>query len=240
MTNDSYSIWMYGSRARGDWDSKSDFDLFIAIDSLERVKDVCFRNGIAENRCSISAYSWDEIEKMSSYGSLFLHHLKLEGKRIVDSPAGRLRLEALLSNLCPYQNAARDVVGFKTAIADVRQSINTGWLLNYELSVVATILRHASILGCYIAGQPQFGRLSPVHWLAKEWNLNDGVLNKFSELYMFRLAADGREQCPPVASQEYLEKWCRFLERFLNKLEIKVDAYNRTLPTLSPSGAGCS
>src|SRR5438552_4163356 len=98
--NELNTLWLYGSYARRDSDSWSDVDLLLVSNSelVEEglgVEETLRRAdlNLAEipelntwvtepSKLSISRYTWNEIEEMASYGSLFLHHLRLEGESL--------------------------------------------------------------------------------------------------------------------------------------------------------------
>ena len=86
---------------------------------------------------------------MTAAGSLFLRHVQWEGKILYEQPNCRGWLSTLLREIRPYRNVGRDLVGHRTVIGDVLESLRLNGSIRYELSVLATVLRHAAILGCY-------------------------------------------------------------------------------------------
>jgi hypothetical protein len=67
----------------------------------------------------------------------------------------------LLRNLPPFSRAAEDLAGFRVALAEGVASLENGGWVDFECEVIATVARHAAILGAYCAGQPEFGRERP-------------------------------------------------------------------------------
>jgi hypothetical protein len=49
-------------------------------------------------------------------------------------------------------------MAFRHAAAEARRSLNDHGWLDLELQVMATVVRHAAILGAYCAGLPDYGR----------------------------------------------------------------------------------
>lgn len=208
------AIWLYGSSARGDQDHLSDFDVLLVGPSGPSALATATR--VAGRRSAdISRYSWSEVSSMESYGSLFLHHLKLEGRPLYEdqSCAGQLRRK--LDGLGDYTRANKDVAAFKTVLADVGESLSVGDLVTHDLAVIATVVRHASILGCWLLGDPQFGRTVPVHrYAASHGRAFDG----FADLYAYRLYFDNRmtrRDLRPVCPQ----RWLRRAESLVSSLE---------------------
>ena len=159
MSGDAY--WLYGSHSRGDADAYSDVDILLVSDGRSLSRNVVLPNGLGEGK-KVSRYSWMEIVGMAKYGSLFLHHVRLEGKPLYEEDECRGTLCGILESMPKYQKGARDVKGFKTVLDDVRVALQSQCDEPFELSVLATVIRHASILLCWIHGMPQFGRTRPV------------------------------------------------------------------------------
>ena len=191
--NHGTAIWMYGSSARGDRDVLSDLDILVVGDMRPSMT-TTIRKIIADERCpSISKYSWQEVSGMSEYGSLFLHHLRLEGFPIHEDSGCKGRLSQMLHQMGPYTKARRDVSAFKSVLYDVERSLIVGDLVAFELSVLATVIRHASILGCWLLGEPHFGRTKPVERFSTAIKTLDyHEFEAFPELYAYRLHFDRR------------------------------------------------
>lgn len=195
------AVWLYGSHARGDADADSDVDLFMASDESIPFPDIEAETRPLHWGGSVSRYSWSEVEGMAANGSLFLQHLRLEGRPLYESSNQRGRLAAILSRMDGYHLADRDLRGFRAVLEDVAQSLRSGGPEIFELSVLGTVLRHASILGCWLLRRPSFGRIRPVAQLVTSTGLAPGISSGFPDLYRFRLFVDGRLQrgaLPPV------------------------------------------
>ena len=209
-----WSVWEYGSVARGDADRLSDFDVLVVGPETGELGTVMSAAGLDFHRASISRYSWDEIVGMAGYGSLFLHHVRLEGRPLYENDACRGQLRTVLDELGEYTLARRDVQGFKTVLGDVAESLRYGGAKAFELSVLGTVIRHGSILGCWLLGNPTFGRLAPVESFAAAAGLAVSMVD-FERLYMYRLYCDGRLQrstLRPVAAEFWLHRAQRLVE----------------------------
>ena len=192
MNSSPYAVWLYGSHARGVVDSCSDLDILVATDALTHIDEIHGNVPVELNGASLTVYSWNEIRLMADYGSLFLQHLKLEGVPLYESPSHRGNLRGLLDNIVDYKHARRDIRGFKVVLEDVAEALSFGGQEKYELSVLATIIRHSTILGCWLLNRPSFGRLEPVSRFVSARNIESVVGREFPDLYGYRLFADGR------------------------------------------------
>lgn len=141
----TYVRMLYGSRARGDQDGLSDTDHLVIDDEPG------------------ADYSWDDILRLRSYGSLFLWHLALEGVVLDSDEDGADRWTRLSTSLPAYRRVDDDIESFQTVLTDVQHALtarDTDVL--FEASVLARTVRHAAILGCHVTGDPNFSRYGAV------------------------------------------------------------------------------
>lgn len=219
------AIWLYGSHARGDADSLSDVDLLVVSDHTIN-KDVITSIVGSTSHVSIALYGWREIEGMAAYGSLFLRHLQLEAYAILEDMAVRDRLGQLLSMLPRYSLATRDVIGFHTVLNDVRSSLNSDPHLVFELATIATLFRHACILGCALSGDHCFSRFEPVTRVVRRWGLASSWSREFPSLYSYRMYADARSAPPGKPSRDMVQLWCDRAEVLLSEIEVRINEFN--------------
>jgi Nucleotidyltransferase domain len=224
------SIWLYGSTARGDADRFSDIDVLVVSDTgnWQRQLDVTVHEvfGAEPQRLAPLHFSWREIYSMAEYGSLFLHHLRLEGRDLSDEDG---HLGQLLRRLPSYRRAGHEVRAFRTVLKDVRLSIEGPHSPSFELSVVATALRHAFILGCYVSGQPDFGRVTPFQRLCPILGEPPRLEAELAALYEFRLYQHGRAAMPFTPNTVDVHRWLDKAETLLVAIQERVDVYDRTL-----------
>ena len=153
------AVFLYGSYARGDADEFSDVDILaISPDKPDHDEILTLLSVSQPGPLNISHYTWTEFESMGSYGSLFLHHISVEAKVLLYKGDAENRLSKVLDSLPTYRYANRDLNNFRSMIDDVQEGLAVGIPTNFELSVLGGIVRHASILVCYLAGIPTFGR----------------------------------------------------------------------------------
>ena len=223
MLGSHSAVWLYGSFARGDSDSLSDIDLLHITDDLNVGTPREGRISRSES-VSVSGYLWKEIEGMAEHGSLFLHHLRLEGRPLVESRQCQGRLVKILAGLGPYCLASRDVVGFGQVLDDIRLSLaDSEASLFYELSTLGTVFRHAAILGCALQGSFCFSRSEPVARIVSQHRLPEHWVSEFRDLYDYRLFMDGRiEECEPPRL-ELARLWCSRTRVLLDVVGRQVD-----------------
>ena len=216
-----WSVWSYGSSARGDADGLSDVDVLLVGPHGGQSERVLVAAGLCSTDVSISRYSWDEIRGMAKYGSLFLHHIRLEGRPLYEGESCKGRLSTIVAELGEYTLARRDIRGFKVVLADIAESLEHGGSMVFELSVLATVIRHASILGCWLIGAPMFGRLTPVACFAAATG-RTVTLDDFEPLYMYRLYCDGRLGRSALRSVT-VGTWLDRAQRLVESLEEVLD-----------------
>jgi hypothetical protein len=88
------------------------------------------------------------------------------------------------------------VLAYRKAVSDVRLSLLSAGCVPFELSVLAATLRHAAVLGCYIIGNPNFGRISAIETYARCSALGDWTHTKIRALLDYKLWSEGRLAFP--------------------------------------------
>jgi len=208
-------VWLYGSSARGDRDPSSDVDLLVVGDGTVDWPGLPLP---ARDNLSISRYAWDEIEHMADYGSLFLHHVREEGRPLQEMRGARLR--GLLSEMGPYSRADRELACFSAVINDVERELEGDHSAQFELSVLATAARHASILGCYLIGMPRFGRTSAFRTRLPQLGYADSFVNEVIHLYSFRRADDEGRAVSTRASTEDVNLWVVRIRQIIDEVAL--------------------
>jgi len=223
------AVWLYGSAARGDSDSESDVDILVVGDHCLEKNELTAISNADSRKLSISHYTWHELKGIASYGSLFLHHLRREARCLVEGSAVIGEMRSILDSLGPYRRARMDLNAFETSVADVQYSLTHDGSIPFELSILATTLRHASILGCYVSGQPCFARLEPIRQFVEEWHLDAATITCFEELYRYRLWAVRHSGVPSEVSMQQVDRWCELISDLLGELGIQIDVYERSV-----------
>lgn len=100
----NYSIAIFGSSLRADFDKYSDRDLLVVandFETLEKLKKI-----YSKDNWSISYYTYSKLKYLSENGSLFIKHLKNESKIIVDKKS---RLNKILNEFNPKSDYKKDI-----------------------------------------------------------------------------------------------------------------------------------
>jgi len=159
-SKDILAIILFGSTARKDEDIYSDKDVFIlcndlTLDELLRLKINHILPRI-DKAMSICCYRYKDAVLMAKQGSLFMLHLKLQGKIIFSKDS---IIEKILDRLKPYENYEKDLKYYAELLSDVKESFSRRKKLSeFDLSLLFTIARNTCILLCYRCGTPKFGR----------------------------------------------------------------------------------
>lgn len=235
------SVWVYGSAARGDADERSDVDILVVGDG-QGWRDAVATDAEAARllregrQLSPMHFSWAEIEAMCGYGSLFLHHVKLHGRTLLPADGDQLCL--LLDELPPYRRALQEMEAFAIVLDDVAAALAADHSPTFELAVIATALRHAFILGCYVEGEPDFGRTTPFYRLARELDLPSETANELARLYEFRLHQQGRAPVPFQPATNDVRYWLEVADTLLATIRRRVNDFDRAVSRASGSGSG--
>lgn len=214
-------IWLYGSVARGTYSESSDLDVLVVSDSEPdplMLKATVAALPQAEH-LSVRRYSWCEVSRMAEYGSLFLLHVKLEG-HLLFSSARAPGLVELLATLPDYRNDARDIRGFVQALDDSRWALDDAFDEDdvlFELGVIATVIRHCSILACYKLGAPQFQTADSIRLSFAAVGMAE-VADAATDLYQFRLATARKIRPSAKATLTAANIWLSLGRSFVEKV----------------------
>ena len=229
-----YAVWLYGSEARGDALPGSDIDILLVGDAPPPI-DLSGR--FPGRRISLSCYEWKEINRMAQYGSLFLHHIRLEAKMLFESFEAEGKLQSQLDHLPCYQRAARDVRAFRQSLRDIASELPHPPAMEFELATLAALVRRIAILGCYLLGCPLFDRTGPVAKVVEAWKLPSQFASDFPNLYRYRLAADDLGTVTTVPDAAILLAWVKRTRLLLDNLEAETYEFYDSLPRSNPTGA---
>lgn len=205
------SIYVYGSVARNDADEDSDCDVFICTNYHSHQEYLFLKKAVSfwesEYGCEFSLYQMDTLQKMWENGSYFLWHIKKEGILLYQQNS---EFQNLLNSLPSYRDTKKDFEEYAEILKDIEQSVaydNT--TLVYELSVLAILARNICIGCCYLLGNMDFGRKTPI--IKCNDFFGEGFpfsISEYNKLYQFRLASSrGKKIDQCNVSPSYVRLW---------------------------------
>jgi predicted nucleotidyltransferase len=100
----NYSVAIFGSSLRADFDKYSDRDLLIVANDFETLEKL--KKNYSKDDWSISFYTYSKLKYLSENGSLFIKHLQNESEIIIDK---KDRLIKILNQFNPKSNYKKDI-----------------------------------------------------------------------------------------------------------------------------------
>lgn len=172
------ALVLFGSEARGDSDRGSDVDI-AAFGRVSRITELIeLKRSLASKintKTNVSAYSTATAELMARTGSLFLWHLKLEGKVLASQSDW---YDNVLYNLVPYSlhKAYLDLSTFRVVLSDIQSALrrSTSTVL-FETSTMFSVLRSMGMIVSMVDNHPCFSRLQPILYLRSRLSASFGL-----------------------------------------------------------------
>lgn len=156
------SIIIFGSAARGESDAYSDVDVCVITRNILDTSQSDILKKIISEQYTLSSedvtiYASSQIEDMIEYGSLFLWHVKLEGKILFD--VGYFK-EAI-DKLSRYDKHLSELYYHSELIDDVARSVAIFSVVNeLDLSQIFTVCRNTCMILAHYNNEYAFGRNS--------------------------------------------------------------------------------
>jgi predicted nucleotidyltransferase len=156
------AVVQFGSTARGDSDKYSDRDICAIVTDLPDRRIGVLKRRVAKlydtDAQSLSAYRLSTIRHMARSGSLFLWHLKREGRVLYER---RGAMKRTLRGLHQYRRYSEDLLRFQEVFDDtVHQFNDRGQLDLFDLHALFLVVRNVCMLLTVKAGDPCFGRVT--------------------------------------------------------------------------------
>lgn len=214
------SIIMFGSTARAEEDAYSDVDVCVITwestneSEIEAIKSIIDDNyGLQDTE--IIVYSSDQFETMNAYGSLFLWHLKLEGKVLFD----RNYFCQVMKRLSVYEKHLCELDFHADLLTDVASSMERLRIVNeLDLSQLFTICRNTCMILSHFNKEFAFGRKSAFQSARRIYNDLPLTEEEYTYLSKWKLRYERSLfddlELPSVDYVEFLLNKCRGLMYF--------------------------
>lgn len=212
------SIILYGSHARKDHDESSDYD--ICVITRERKNEELNMRELEEAivpfevaGTNIVCYPEAILDSMLAHGSLFLWHLKLEGKVLY----GEQYLNDKLHGLARFKTHYEEIKYHAELFHDLKRAWELLCIVNeLDLSLLFTIVRNTCMVLAHKAGKPSFGRVSS-YYSAKESFLNLPItIDQYLYLSRWKLLYERESRKPAqLPSNGEFEKLLLEIDKFL-------------------------
>ena len=221
-------IYLFGSVARGDQDEQSDVDILIVIDDCSEDDYIKYKKeyaSILQIPVSwISLYREKKILKMHEKGSYFLWHLKQEGKVLYSREN---ELDKLFSTLPRYRSMKEDIKEYQQILDDVKEELHNVYLcIEYELSVLASLVRNTCITLSYLNNRFDFSRNLVVEYCIDKYKI-DISLEEYKILYQYRSYETGKISEVAKGKIDDIKKWAKVEKQLLDIAEKEVDDYEK-------------
>lgn len=158
------AVILFGSHARGDADPLSDRDICAFVrprdySHLEEMRGV-LEQALHVESDALAIYPASVVQEMAEAGSLFLWHLRLEGRILFDRNDFA---RDTFASLAVFSGYAEELHLFDTLLLDVEAAlVSDGVLTEIDLHLLHSITRNICILLTSYSGTPAFGRASSV------------------------------------------------------------------------------
>lgn len=223
----NYSLYLYGSSARGDAVAHSDVDILVLFDSGSSVnkKDIIIPSHLRSSvgNDDISYYSFERIKEMYKEGHLFAWHLHNEARYINGGP-DKL---GILGKPNVYQGFNEDAVSLLNLLKSIPENVKENPRnVVYEAGLAYVCARNIAMSASYYAPNGlTFSAYAPFH-LGYDDNQFPLSPEKYDALRNARLSGSRGLDAPDIHAElllpsvEKLLIWCKVeIERIARKIQ---------------------
>ncbi|WP_152536240.1 hypothetical protein [Mesorhizobium loti] len=181
------SICLFGSWARNTADQFSDKDVLIVGLTQEECDSVAYK--WRTSGWSVSCFTADHFLKMASAGSLFVQHIKIEGKIVEDSGI----LSAALDCFAPRSDYSRQLIDAFEPLSWIGSTPRSYWSQLCIADILYVICRNAAVVANAISHQYIFEHTRLFEFLATEAKLTDEEYVSIARLRSLKCAYRSRD-----------------------------------------------
>lgn len=159
-----YEIWMFGSCARNESSHCSDVDVLVVSDDEELPNTTidCLMKQFGKDM-DLAHYNYKSLQALADQGSLFTWHLRYEGVPLYRNVN---HLETILENMEPYARHVEDLEVLLRIFEDAMVSLPKRTTFQFDLGVVATVIRNTGIIMHDLLGSRDFSPAAPTRLAA--------------------------------------------------------------------------
>lgn len=226
---------VFGSAARGDFDTLSDRDYLIVDDEAATLSRR--ESELREQGWSVASYTFKKLAYLAAKGALFVQHIKLESKIMTDSDG---RLENLLRNFQPKLSYSDELKANAQLAAVVSERPNTPEGALWAADVLYVTLRNFGILAGAEVGNYAFSYQEVVDWLIHSGAVDLHARSPLMKLRLMKALYRSGEKVPSLQIDEALNSVFAHLPERWFPAQSKSLAPTQILQSAMPAPSGSS
>jgi len=215
-------VRIFGSMARGDYDSLSDADVLVVVrDRSGKVPEQAIFDclePIVRRPPSISWYGRKRLGEMFKNGHLFAWHLFNESISVF----GPNNIEELFGRPLPYRDALTDIRSFETIFDGIPNAIRIcPQNAIYELGLLYVCVRNIAMSASWhLCGQPNFSRYAPFEVGHKPLTL---TVEEYEHVMSCRMASQRGTPIAFIPTQDTALRLCDLIVPWLKGLREELE-----------------
>lgn len=226
MIDGNISVYLCGSTSTKSRHLNSDIDIVVfskyplSNSKKEKIKEQILTEISESGHMDISYYTLDNLSHMIKEGSLFLWHIKLEGKLLFGKD-----LKIYFDEIVEFRHYEEDILIYTDILMKVKQSIESNKLNLFDLKVLSLLYRNSLILMSNRFGNKKFGTgevFEDCSNILKKQNLNKQLYLELQQLKSF-YKYGGSQPIISYNINEYYGEVEKLIEELLNRFSLNSD-----------------
>ncbi|MCI7506932.1 nucleotidyltransferase domain-containing protein [Desulfovibrio piger] len=212
-----YSVAVFGSCARNDFDNLSDKDiLFVYDDNFYPSKEI---KNMQSNGWNCSEYTYKEFQNISSLGSLFVQHIKQDS--IIKKDDDNI-LKNILLSYTPKKDYTADIIQAEKNFTILKYIENSSIGALWALDVISVLLRNYSVLRLANNNIYEFSLSRMYSFMMELYGFDDREFQYLCKLRYFKYIYRHKQQCDFHEIKKFLSDILAILSQKLS-LDIRVN-----------------